>query len=356
MTDQGLFTLRAALVAATEVAMVAFAMACARVPESKPPVTIDGPPAGELYTAHDTTINANFDAGGAAAPIQQAALSTRLMGAVTEVRVREGDRVAAGQVLLRIDARDLTAKSTQVAAAIAEAAALHDDAMVQANRIRALYTDSAATRVQLDAAETALARTRAGLEAAQAAATELGAVRSYSVIRAPFAGVVTKRFADPGAFATPGTPLITIQDVSTLRVSATTTPTVASGLHRGQVVQAQVERTAVQATIEGIVPATTGNLYTINALVANPGGALLAGNRATLALPTGSRRVLIVPSSAVTRVGDLTGVMLHSAQGDDRRWVRLGRALGDMVEVTAGLRSDDRVVVPVARATTLAGQ
>jgi RND family efflux transporter MFP subunit len=356
MTDQRLYTSRAALVAATEVAMVAFAMACARVPESKSPVTIDVPPAGELYTAHDTTIDASFDAGGTAAPIQQATLSTRLMGAVTEVHVREGDRVQAGQVLLRLDARDLTAKSTQVAAAIAEATALHDDAVVQANRIRALYTDSAATRVQLDAAETALARTRAGLEAAQAAATELGAVRSYSVIRAPFAGVVTRRFADPGAFATPGTPLITVQDVSTLRISATATPTIAGGLHRGQVVEAQVERTAVQATIEGIIPATTGNLYTINALVANPGGALLAGSRATLALPTGSRRVLIVPSSAVARVGDLTGVVLHSAQGDDRRWVRLGRELGDMVEVTAGLRSDDRVVVPGARITAVAGQ
>ena len=357
MTDQRLYTSRAALVAATQVAMVAFAMACAPVPGSKPPVvTIDVPPAGELYTAHDTTIDASFDAGGAAAPIQQATLSTRLMGAVTEVRVREGDRVAAGQVLLRIDARDLTAKSTQVAAAIAEAVALHDDAVVQADRMRALHADSAATRVQLDAAETALARTRAGLEAAQATATELRAVRSYSVIRAPFAGVVTKRFADPGAFATPGTPLITIQDVSMLRIIATATPTIARELHRGQVVQAQVERVAVQATIEGIIPAAMGNLYTINALIANPGDALLAGSRATLALPTGSRRVLIVPSSTIARVGDLTGVMLHSAQGDDRRWVRLGRALGDMVEVTAGLRSDDRVVVPAVRTAAVAGQ
>ena len=155
---------------------------------------------------------------------------------------------------------------------------MRHDAMTQANRIRALYADSAATRAQLDAAETGLARAEAGLEAAQAAASELGAVSSYAVVRAPFAGIVTKRFADPGAFAAPGAPLVTIQDVSTLRISANTTPDVARGLRRGQTLAALVERTPVRATIEGVVPATAGNLYTINALVPNPNAALLAGS------------------------------------------------------------------------------
>jgi RND family efflux transporter MFP subunit len=317
---------------------------------------MEAPRAGALYAVHDTTIDADFDAGGTAAPIQQATLSTRLMGTVTDVLVREGDRVAAGQIVLRLDARDLAAKSSQAAAAIAEASAMHHDAVVQANRIRALYADSAATRAQLDAVETGLARTVASLQAAQASAAELGAVRSYSVVRAPFAGIVTRRFADPGAFATPGAPLVTIQDVSALRISASTTPGIARGLRRGQALTAQVERATVRATIEGVVPAATGSLYTINALVKNPDGALLAGSRATLALPTGQRQVLIVPASAITRVGDLTGVTLHSAQGDDRRWVRLGRTMGAVVEVTAGLRADDRVVVPAARIATIGGR
>jgi RND family efflux transporter MFP subunit len=326
------------------------------VPESEAAIAIEPPRSGELYTVRDTTIDTGFDASGIAAPIQQATLSTRLMGTVTEVRVREGDRVAAGQLLLRIDARDLSAKASQVAASIAEATALHDDAAVQANRIRALYADSAATRAQLDAAETGLARTRAGVDAAQAAATELAALSSYSVVRAPFAGLVTKRFADPGAFATPGAPLLTIQDVSTLRVSASATPTVAGGLHRGQTLSAQVEGASVRATIEGIVPATTGSLYTVNAIVANPNGTLLAGSRAALELPTGRQRVLIVPSLAIARAGDLTGVTLRTAQGDDRRWVRLGRTLGNMVEVTGGLRKDDRIVVPRTRIAALTEQ
>jgi RND family efflux transporter MFP subunit len=338
------------------VALVAFAAACGRpTPETKTQPAGPDATAGVTYVVHDTTIDATFDAAGVAAPIQQATLSTKLMGTVTAVLVREGDRVAAGQVLVRIDARDLSAKSAQLAASVAESEAMHNDATAQANRIRALYADSAATRAQLDAAETGLARAKAGLEAAQAAASELGAISSYSVIRAPFGGIVTKRFADPGAFAAPGTPLVTIEDVSTLRISASTTPNIARGFDRGQTLTALVESAPVQATVEGVVPAASGSLYTINALVPNANAALLAGSRATLTLPTGQRRVLVVPSRSIAREGDLSGVTLRTAQGDDRRWVRLGITLGDVVEVTAGLRAGDRVVLPIAPVTAMAG-
>jgi RND family efflux transporter MFP subunit len=348
MTRQERRAPRATRFAAIGVAAVAVVTACGRTPEAKTGVAIGAPSAGSTYVVHDTTIDAALDAPGVASPIQQATLSSKLMGAVTDVLVREGDRVAAGQALVRIDARDLSAKSAQVAASVAEAQAMHRDAEAQANRIRALYADSAATRAQLDAVETGLARAAAGLEAAQAAASELRAASSYSVVRAPFAGIVTKRFADPGAFAAPAAPLVTIQDVSTLRISATTTPDVARGLRRGQTLTALIERAPVRATIEGVVPATAANLYTINALVPNAGSSLLAGSRATLAVPTGQRRVLVMPLSGLVREGDLTGVTLRTAQGDDR-------ALGDMVEVTAGLRAGDRVVIPARGTSGMAG-
>ena len=346
-------SLGARLVVAGSAGIAMLASACSRPPESKtqPAVARTG---GALYVVHDTTIDASFDAAGVAAPFQQATLSTRLMGTVTNVLAREGDRVAVGQVLVRIDARDLSAKSAQLAASTAEAQAAHNDALTQANRIRALYADSAATRAQLDAAETALARTAAAVEAARAAASELAAASSYSTVRAPFSGIVTKRFVDPGAFAAPGAPLIAVQDVSTLRLSAGTTPEIARTLERGQQLTAIVERAPVQATIEGVVPAMSGSLYIVNAVVRNPNAALLSGSRVTLSIPTGQRRIFVAPVSAITREGDLTGVTLRTADGDDRRWVRLGSTLGAMVEVTAGLRQGDTIVVPTAGGAALA--
>jgi RND family efflux transporter MFP subunit len=329
--------------------LAASAIACGRAPDTKTQHAGPSPLSGSVYIVRDTTMGASFDAAGVAAPIQQATLSTKVMGTVEEVLVKEGDRVAAGQILVRIDARDLTAKSAQAGASIAEAEAMRRDAVTQANRIRALYADSAAARAQLDAAETALARTEAGLLAARAAEAELGAVSSYAIVRAPFPGIVTKRFVDPGAFAAPGAPLVAVQDPSRLRITASTTPEVASALRRRRTVDATIEGRIVRATIEGVVPAQAGNLYLINALVPNADAAMLAGSTASLALPIGTRRAIVVPAAAIAREGDLTGVTLRTEQGDERRWVRLGQASADMVEVTAGLRAGDRVVVPTSR-------
>jgi len=179
-------------------------------------------------------IRVSFEASGIAAPIRQATLSTKLMGTVLSVAVREGEVVAEGQVLVRIDARDLAAKAGQVAASIAEAEAMLREARAQTGRIRALYTDSAATKSQLDAAEAGLARADAGVRSSRAADAELGAVSAYAVIRAPFAGTITKRFVDPGALAAPGAPLIAIQDGRQLRIAANATPDAARNVRRGQ--------------------------------------------------------------------------------------------------------------------------
>ncbi len=176
------------------------------------------------FTVRDTTIPAMFDAAGIAEPIARATLSTRLMGSVTEVLVREGDRVRSGEPLARIDARDVEARRAQVDAGIAAAEALYQDARTQADRFRALYADSAATRYQLEQVETGLARAEAGLQTARASRAELDAVGAYAEIRAPFSGIVTRRFVDPGAFAAPGAPIVEVQDASRLRVSVTLPP------------------------------------------------------------------------------------------------------------------------------------
>ena len=307
-----------------------------------------------IYVVRDTVVQSTFEASGTAAPLRQATLSTKLMGSVLEVLVKEGDAVSAGQPLVRIDARDLSAKAEQVAASIAEAEAMQRDALTQAKRIRALYADSAATRAQLDAVETGLARAEAGVRTAQAAATELGATTSYATVRAPFAGIVTKRFVDPGAFAAPGAPLVSVQDGSRLRITANATPDVARSLRRGGRIDAIVEGRRVAAVVEGVVPAAAGNLHAINALVDNPSGAILPGSTATVVVPLGTRPAIVVPQTAVIRQGDLTGVTVRTAEGDATRWVRLGRSTGAMVEVNAGLRAGDRVVVPASNAASIA--
>jgi RND family efflux transporter MFP subunit len=324
--------------------------------------TSQGVPArvsGTTITLQDTTLTATFEASGVAEPMQQAMVSTKLMGTVTSVRVHEGDVVRAGQVLVEIDARDLTAKAAQVSASIADAEAMQKEAAAYAARFSALYADSAATKAQYDAAMTGLARAEAGLRAVRAGASELDAVRSYATVRAPFSGTVTMRHADPGSFAAPGQPLITVQDASSLRVSVTAPADAVRGLKRGAKLAARIDGEAVTATVEGVVPASAGNLFTVNAVVNNRTGALRAGSAASLALPMGTTSGIMVPIAALVRDGDLVGVIVRANGVDDRRWVRLGTTTASHAEVTGGLKAGETIVVPDAtsqNAPTKAGE
>ncbi len=329
--------------AATLTTLVATALsACGGEPEQAPveAATRAGTPTAVI----DTMIPDRFEATGTALPIREATLSTRLMATVLEVSVHEGDRVAAGQVLVRLDARDLDAKRAQVEAGLAEAAAVQTEARQQAGRIRALYADSAATRAQLDQVEAGLARAEAAVRMARAQAAELAATASYAEVRAPFAGTVTRRAVDPGAFAAPGAPLVTVQDLSTLRVTAHAAPEAVAGLRRGERVPAVIAGEPRTATIEGIVPAA-GNLHAVNALVENRDGRLPSGAAASLEVARGMRRALLVPTTAILRQDDLTGVRVLLDGRSALRWIRVGRAIDDRIEVLSGLEAGDSVLV-----------
>jgi RND family efflux transporter MFP subunit len=307
--------------------------ACAGEPEHASETEERPVAEGTAWTVEDTVLASVFEAAGVARPVADATLSTKLMGEVVDVAVREGDAVAEGQPLIRIDASDLAAKRAQVEASIREADAVVADAETQARRMRALYDENAAPKVQLEAAETGLERARARL--------------------APFDGLVTSRFVDPGDFAAPGAPMVTVLDARRLRITATAAPDVVSGIRRGDTLTARIEGRPVEAVTEGVVPSGSGSLYTVNALVDNDDGRFLPGSAATLELPQGQRDAVVIPAQAVIRQGDLTGVRVRTADGATLRWIRLGRDHDGVVEVLAGLRPGDVILIP-AEADTLA--
>jgi RND family efflux transporter MFP subunit len=325
------------------------AAACA--PETAPADAAPAPQReGTPLVLADTTLPIPVAVSAVAQPVQTATLSTKVMGAVTAVLVQAGDRVSAGQPLLRLDARDLSAKRVQVEASIAAAEAMQREAELMAGSLRALYADSAAPKAQLDAAEAGLARATAGLRAARAGLDELSAIESYATITAPFSGVVTQRFVDVGALAAPGAPLLIIEDHSRLRVSATTTADVAKGLRNGATLDATIEGVTVPATVEGVAPAPGRSLTVINALTSNRDGTLVPGGVATLAVPGAAQRVLLVPEAAIRREGDLTGVTVRGSNGDVTRWITLGRQVGAQREVLSGLRAGETILIPTGGA------
>ncbi|MEK7393939.1 MAG: efflux RND transporter periplasmic adaptor subunit [Fibrobacterota bacterium] len=300
---------------------------------------------GAVYVVRDTLVESMLEATGTAAPRLVADLSTRLMGKVLTVSVNEGDKVREGQFLLQVDGRDLDARSEGLASGLDASRSQLALAETQVRRMKSLYADSAIPKATLDQAMAELDRVRAGLSQVQSQDAELRNIQGYSRIVAPFSGKVVSRKVDPGMMATPGAPLLRVEDASVLRLSVTTTTATARNLSKGGVLTARVDGHEVQARIEGIVPSGSGNLTIVNAIVDNRADSLSSGAVATLLLPRGKQMTRLVPSMGLESEGDLVGVWVRTAQGDTKRWIRTGARIGDQLEVLSGLSEGDSVVV-----------
>lgn len=331
-------------------AATAAVMACGEAPAAETHAVDRSTVPGAVVVVRDTTITAGVETPARVEPFLHAILGTKVMGRVVDVMVREGDRVVAGAVLVRLDARDLEARRTQAGAGLKAAEAAHQEAELAVARLRTLFADSAAPRAHLDAAEAGFTRAGQAVVAARAAVAEVEAVIDYAEVRAPFAGTVVQRLVDPGAFAAPGTPLLRIEDATQLRVIASVPPSGVRGLARGARVEATLEGVTATGVVEGVVPVAGASLVDVQVLVDNAGLAFSSGSAATLAAPGAPRRAILVPEGAVVRSGDLTGVHVRASGRDAPRWVRLGGSFGGLVEVLSGLTPGDSVVVPAAPA------
>jgi len=280
---------------------------------------------------------------------ERATLVARVPGSVMALPFREGDAVAAGAVVARIEDRALRA-------ALAAAEADRDAAEADRARSATLLLHGAASPRE---AEQATARAAAARAAAAAARDALG----YAELRAPFAGRVAAQPANVGDVVMPGTPLLEIDGEGGLEVVATVDEDGVAGLSPGAHVAVDVD--GQTSPIEGAVravapsgdavthrtqvrvdlPATTGvrsGMFARLRLAPAPA----AGGAAKGAAVEGER--LVVPESALLRRGGLAGVFVVSEGRARLRWIAVGEPEDGTVEVRAGLRDGERVVTDPA--------
>lgn len=329
---------------------VAAVLACVEAPAAESPEAAAVADSAQIIVLRETMIPDDVEVPAITEPVVSAILSTKLMGRVVEVRAREGDVVAAGAVLVRLDDRDLVARREQADAAVLTADAAHNEARLQAQRLRALFADSAAPRAQLDAAESGLVRAEQGVRGARAMAAEVEALADYAEVRAPFGGVVVQRLVDPGAFTAPGMPLLRLDDPSRLRVVAAVPPSTTFDVRRGSQVGVTIEGVPVTGTVEGVVPVPGAALANVQVMVENASRRFSSGSAATVSIPGAPRKALLIPVAALIRNGDLAGVRVQAGGRIVRRWVRLGKERAGAVEVLSGLVAGDSIVVPAAPA------
>lgn len=264
---------------------------------------------------------------------QRAVLATRLAAAVRKVHVNEGQRVAAGALLVSLGDEDLQGGLQAAEAAVATAAAHH-------RRIETLAGQNAAIPAEMDMAKVQLAQAQAGLAAVQANL-------SYTRIRAPFAGTVQVRRVNEGDFVGPGMPLVELEGPG-MEFTGSVSAAEARGLKIGQRLPFEIDGRSGEAQITAL--STGGDPVShrgvLRARVVQGGDSLRSGAFGRLRLPQGlgGDPGRSVPESALVHRGELTGVFVAREGRAELRWISVGERMGGRIVVRAGLAADEAVV------------
>ena len=292
-----------------------------------------------------------------------APLAAQVMATVVAVNVREGDQIRRGQLLIATDGSQLLASTnrSQAAQQASEheiAAAQSDLDLARANfkRLQYLYDkdiisareyDQAKAQLQSSTARLDLAR--ANHEQATATLSQDKILLSYTRILAPFDGVVTGRHVDPGALATPGMPLLTVEQLGHYRLEATVDESDLKYVRLGESVPVTLDAVgggALDGKVVQIVPAADPNSrsFTVKLdLPANSG--LHSGMFGRASFSRGRKQALTVPRSAVVERGQLQSVYVIGEKSVATfRYVTLGSQTQENVEVLSGLMPQETVI------------
>lgn len=337
---------------------------------------------------------------GVVEAVRQTVVAAQVSGAVVELAVKAGDRVQAGQLLLRIDARTADQSAAASDAQVLAARAALEVATREYGRQQQLYQQKYISQAALERAESEFKATRAQV-AAQVA--QAGAARTQTglhTVRAPYAGVVAEVPVQLGDMALPGRALLTLYDPSALRVTAAVPQSVAQSVWLGaaSAVQAtgvagdggkarvgssagasdrnnaSASSDAVRVELPGLSgaqqwpqPTRVQRLPTVDAATHTqqvradlpPGlNGVAPGMFARLWLPvagTGASAAgqrVTVPLQSIVRRAEMTGVYVQGEGGKPLlRQVRLGRVDGDRVEVLTGVAPGEQVIADPQAAT-----
>ena len=316
-----------------------------------------------LAIAHKTNVPDLLEAVGTVRAAQTSHVASQMMGTIRDIRVQEGDRVQAGLILATIDDSQPRAAVDQASAAVAAAerevsAAESDLALAEATlkRYQQLFDKKSVSPQEFDeikarhqSAEARRDMARAGEAQANAALTQARTSLAYTLIRAPFAGAVTEKNADPGTMASPGMPLFTIEDTRNYRLEVTVDENSIRIVRPGQRVSVSLDalgNAEISGKVEQVVPAADPNSRSFLVKIALPADAQFrSGLFGRARFPLGERQAVLIPRAAVVQRGQLQGVYVVDANRmSGLRYVTLGKTTGEQVEVLSGLQDGESIV------------
>lgn len=330
--------------------------------DEAPPVAVDNAPAvvqlapENVATAAIADLTSGPFVSGQLTPSREATVRAQTGGSLVTLNVDRGRTVSAGQIIGRIAARDLDDARTSAQAAVKAAENALTVARSEAARTDALVKGGALAARDLEQAQNMVAGAEAQVAAAKAREKSSSQALDDTNVRAPISGIVSDRPANAGDIVSPGTPLVTIIDPSSMRLEAAVSSDQIALVRPGAKVQFRVRGLSTDVftgTIDRLSPSAdpVTRQVTIFVTLPNIGGKLIAGLFAEGRVDAETRRGVIVPLGAVDESGP-TAVVTRIRDGKaERVQVTLGlrQSEAELVEVLSGIAEGDVVILGAAR-------
>jgi len=297
---------------------------------------VEAPTPVSFVTIVPKSIDAVVSAVGTLNSRNSSVLSSKIMGKVVALHVKEGDHVSAGALLLKIE-------SGEISAQVFQAQAAYNNAKLQHDRIKHLFDEKAATQMEMDQATLGLDSANAGLNGAKA-------MESYTIIEAPISGQIVEKHINLGEMALPGQPIIKIEDNRNLRLEVTVREQDLRYIQAGKPVVVQIDAMPgkdIKAVVAQVVPASDVRTHSFIVKIDIPSDkSLITGMYGKALFSTGRREAILVPATAVVEMSGISGVYVVSPdESAVFQMVQLGERTGDSVEAVTGLKAGDRVIV-----------
>jgi membrane fusion protein (multidrug efflux system) len=281
-------------------------------------------------------LSSQLTALGTARANEAVEVTSKTSNIVTSVRFKDGERVQKAQILVELD-------GAQARADLAAAEAARADSASQVKRSRELLETKVVSAAQYEQLEATLKANEARVDAARSRVDD-------SVIRAPFTGRVGLRRISVGSLVSPGTTITTLDDTSVIKVDFSVPENFLAGLHDGMRVFATAaafpdrEFAGTVAGVDSRVDPVSRSV-TVRALVPNPDGALKPGMFLNVRLSRGVEDALMIPEAALVPEQSRQFLYVVADGRATKREVKIGRREPGRVEVVAGLKAGERVVV-----------
>jgi RND family efflux transporter MFP subunit len=289
---------------------------------------------------------------GVVEAVNETTLAAQTNARVQELTVDVGDRVAKGDVLVRLTDVEQSSGRRSAEAAVAAARAELVQAEANFRRIDEIYARHLVARADLDAATARRDAARAVFASAQAQLRSAGQQTDYTAVRAPYDGVITQRFVDVGQAVQSGPPqpqpLLALAALDALRVEATIPQGAVEAIRAHPQATLLLDDGArrVPAASVTILPTADPATHTFRVRAGIPAGTagLWPGMTVKVAFAAGGAQRLALPVDALMHRGEIDGVYVIGADNSvGLRLVRLGHTSGDAVEVLSGLAAGERV-------------